>query len=549
MKTINSLLSRFSALVMVCLSLASMNVMAANLWASVNTNKVAKNEMFQLQIATDQKASSNAIDFNVLAKDFYLSQPSFGTYQDSVNGKTSMRTTWTISLAPKRLGTLTIPKFTLNGESSQPINIHVTMNSSAPKAEDLVEMQATLDKHTLYPEESAYLKTRLIIKTDPRSLQNPQIIPPVAKGLNLTPIGEQKQYQSILKGVSVTVVDQDYRVTANKPGHFVLHGPSFRGNILYVSNKTGSTTILNANTKAKSFDFTVEPKPANYSGYWLPTPKLTLTQKWVNESGHEINDAQAYNTQVGDSITRIITMDVDGLTAEQLPNIVTHYPSSIRVYADKPQFETLPNHVTRMTLKQVLIPQQPGKIQLENINIRWWNSHSKKQQTSKLAGLSLNVTPGSNQDAVAPPTSPLPTTTEKTVTVKDSGYWPYVTLTFGLLWLLTLAYLVKVKVQQRKSTNRESNSTSPTDDLTAAIKSGNAIQAQFLANRWLDSLNNRDETLEKQIKQELESMQRQAFKPDKYGDEVNVKELLDMIHRLEKKQRRIQAQETELAQL
>ncbi len=96
-----SLRTLLSALLIVFATLLSANVFATNLWASVNTNKVAKNEMFQFQLVTDQQADSSAIDFNVLSKDFYVSQPSYGTYQNSVNGKSSMRTTWTVSLAPK----------------------------------------------------------------------------------------------------------------------------------------------------------------------------------------------------------------------------------------------------------------------------------------------------------------------------------------------------------------------------------------------------------------------------------------------------------------
>ncbi len=418
-------------------------------------------------------------------------------------------------ISPKKLGTITIPKFSINGASSQPIEIHVTQNSHTPKANDLVEMQATLDKTTLYPEESAYLKTRLVIKTDPRSIQSPQIIPPSAHGLTLTPVGEQQQYQSILNGVNVTVVDQDFRITADKPGHYIVKGPEFKGSILYTNTATRNTSIINADTKAKEFDFTVEPKPAHYKGDWLPTAKLTLSQQWLDQNGHDISTTKVHNTQVGDSITRIITMDVAGLSAEQLPNIVTHYPSSIRVYADKPQFKTLPNNVTRMTLKQVLIPQQPGDIKLESVNINWWNSQTKKQQASQVAGLELQVTPSANQ-TVAPTPSAVPSlsqTTEKIVTVRDSGYWPYIALVFGVLWLVTLFGLIHTKRKSKQEeVARNTTNSEPYKNLTDAIKAGNAIRAQFEANSWLEQLRHRDMELEQTIRTELENLHRNEFK-------------------------------------
>ena len=551
MKHTYSLLTRSSTLLILLTSLFSVNVLAANLWASVNSNKVAKNEMFQLQLVTDQQADSSAINFDALKKDFYVSQPSYGTYQNSVNGKSSMRTTWTVSLAAKKLGNITIPSFSIDGVSSQPIEIHVSQNAQAPKASDLVEVQATLDKNTLYPQESAYLKTRLIIKTDPRSLQNPQIIPPSTNGLTLTPVGEQQQYQSILHGVNVTVVDQDYRITADKPGHYILKGPEFRSGILYVNRATGNTSMLDADTKAKVFDFTVEPKPASYHGYWLPTSSLKLSQQWVDQNGHDISTKSSYKTQVGDSITRTITMDVEGLTAEQLPNIVTHYPASIRVYADKPQFKTLPNNVTRMTLKQVLIPQQAGNINLEGVNIDWWNSKTKQQQTSEVAALSLNVTPAANQPAAPLPAYTAPTTTssDKIVTVYDSGYWPYVSLVFGVLWLATLVLFFRAK---RQSPDNQDSSTfdnsKPCSSLSDAINFGSAIEVQFLADQWLNQLEQRDDKLEKTIREEIQKLHRNEFK-DELQPETNKELLLNAIAQLEKKQKITTKHNAKLAKL
>ncbi|MGT0150796.1 hypothetical protein ACT691_20845 [Vibrio metschnikovii] len=69
-----------------------------------------------------------------------------------------------------------------------------------------------------------------------------------------------------------------------------------------------------------------------------------------------------------------------GLSAEQLPTLALSYPDSISVYEQKPQFTTLDNGNTLMQLKQVLIPRRSGEIQLPDINIHWWNSHTKQAQ-------------------------------------------------------------------------------------------------------------------------------------------------------------------------
>ena len=52
-------------------------------YASVSKNKVVKNEVFQLRIVSDQKASADDIDFSVLSNDFFLGQPSFGSSRNN----------------------------------------------------------------------------------------------------------------------------------------------------------------------------------------------------------------------------------------------------------------------------------------------------------------------------------------------------------------------------------------------------------------------------------------------------------------------------------
>ena len=549
MKQTNFRLKIWVTLLTLLGAMTSANAMAVTLWASVNTNKVAKNEMFQLKLVADEYASSSDIDFSNLKKDFYVSQPSFSTSINIINGGKKTRSEWDVSLAAKRTGSVTIPSFTLDGASSQPIQLQVAVNVQAPHVSQLVEMQSNLDKLQLYPEQSAYLKTRLLIKTDPRALQNPQIIPPTAQGLTITPVGKQQQYQSIVNGVNVTVVDQDYRITAHQAGQYKLQGPAFKGKVLYINNRTGNRTLLDADSKPTTYTLSIHAKPTGFKGDWLPTSQLNLKQQWLDGNGKPINTKAPLDIKVGDSLTRIITMDVDGLSAEQLPNIVTHYPSSIRVYADKPQFSTLKNNVTQMVVKQVLIPQSTGNVSLKGVGINWWNSHKQHAETASISGLSLKVSPAAaNSSALIAPPTPSDTPT-KIVTVTDAGMWPYITAAMSLLWLVTLiAFITLLKRNKTNIPEREGIQPQiPNQDLTQAIRSGDTFRAQFLIEAWLENLGQRDEPLEQKIKQQLNLWQ-QA----KYGQEsssADIKPLMKSIKQLQKKQKKRANNPVELASL
>ncbi|WP_260678048.1 BatD family protein [Vibrio furnissii] len=431
---LNRLLVGLSTLLM---CLISVSAHAATVYASVSKNKVVKNEVFQLTVVSDQKASGDDLDFRALDQDFFMSRPSFSSSMNIINGSRSNRSEWTVSLASNRLGVVTIPSFELHGAKTQPIAIQVTQDEQAPSSDDLVEVRSQLSRSTLYPNESALFKARLIIKADPRRLQDPKIAPPTIDGMELKAASEPNQYQTVMDGIQVTIVDQDFRITASQAGDFTLTEPSLQGALIYGSSYNGGTRILPLKTTPKTYTIHVEPKPADYQGTWLPTSQLTLREQWLDSQGKPIT-GNRYATKVGDSITREVTVQVTGLTQEQLPNIHLTYPDSVRVYDEKPQFATLDNGDVTMTLKQVLIPRQTGDITLPKVAMQWWDTVTKAQKTASADGLMLSVAAGEPSTVTASTPLPAAPAQVQTVTVNDAGFWPYLTALFALLWLLTL---------------------------------------------------------------------------------------------------------------
>lgn len=528
----NRQIMKLISLVALALSFVSPAAMAANVWATVSKNKVVKNEVFQLRVVVDEKVSSDDIDFSGLEKDFYVGRPSFGSSINIVNGDRSTRSEWNLTLAAQTLGVANIPAFTVNGASSKPIAIQVTMDTDEPKVSDLVELRSSLDKTTLYPNESASLRTRLIIKADPRRLQSPNVIPPQVDGLTLAQIGEPKQYQSVLGGVEVTVLDQAYRVTANQPGEYTLKGAAFKGSVVYGNDRTGTTKLISVDTPAKTFAIKVEDKPAGYSGVWLPTSELKLTQTWVAANGEPIPSSTTHQAKVGDSITREVTLDIEGLSSDRFPNLKISYPQGIRVYEEKPQFTQLENGFTRMTLKQVLIPQQTGDVQLSEINLNWWDSQNKQQKTAHLDGIALAVSPGESLNIPVPASQYSAPAEVKTVTVKDPGFWPYLTALFALLWVITTVLLFR---KRNTSVETQQKPIAPLDTsgrLVSALEEQDHFKAQHCATEWLQEAQISDKALLADIQNELDEMQKSRFSQQETG--WNASKLLKLIKKVDK---------------
>ncbi len=519
-------------------TLVSPLALATNVLATVSKNKVVKNEVFQLRIIVDKKVSSDALDFSSLEQDFYLGRPSFGSSVNIINGDRSTRSEWNITLAPQRLGVATIPAFTLDGASSKPIEIQVSVDSNEPKISDLIEVQSQLSKSQLYPNESATLTTRLIVKADPRRLQNPNVIPPKAQGISLVALGEPKQYQSVLDGVEVTVLDQSYRVTADAAGEFTLSGIGFKGSVVYGDDRTGTTKLVSANTPAKQFTIKVEPIPADYKGKWLPAASLSLSQQWQDSNGEQIDASTEHSTRVGESITREINLDIQGLAAERFPEIKVNYPSSVRVYQEKPKFNELANGVTRMTIKQVIIAEQQGEVKLNDIKLNWWNSSDGSAQESVLNGLSLDVAPASalNNEPISSPVTPQPTT--KTVTLYNAGYWPYLTALFAALWFATLLFLFRNR-QRSPQVNTPVQKTSATaDKLVEALKEDDKFKASFLVRIWFDEHSCSSPELKQKIDKHVAEMNQSQYSSS--SQTWQAKELIQLIKQAEKQSGSVQ---------
>ncbi|MGX9416394.1 BatD family protein [Vibrio sp. RC27] len=480
----NNVSHQFRLILLVIVSLLLSMPSFAQVYATVSKNRVTQNELFRLTIVADSKVSSDLLDLSSLESDFEtLGRPSFGTSINIINGKRSTRSEWNINIAANRTGIITIPTLHIGSEQTQPIALQVVSDSAAPNNQDLVEINTHFDDTTLYPNQSTVMHVELIIKADTRRLQNPQITPPSTKGIQLESASEPNQSQQIINGIQSTIVTQDFRITGLTPGSFDIIEPQFESQLIY-EGYNGATQMLALKTKAKSYPITVLEKPNQYTGVWLPTSYLNLEQQWQDDSGNQLLD-DITKVNVGDPITRQIKLTVRGVSQEQIPNLTVNYPDSLRVYGEKPSYQTLDNGDLVMTMKQVLIPNTSGDISIPGITLKWWDTKVKAERKSLLASKVIRVSPQTQSDI-----TPLPTPTQApqtSVVHVDNGIWPYLTALFAFLWVATLIWMNRNGLTR---SNAAASDPVPQDDdfkqLNQAIHQNDGFKVNVLIQRWLD---------------------------------------------------------------
>ncbi|CDT17167.1 BatD family protein [Vibrio coralliirubri] len=488
---------------------SSFSALAANAVASVSHNSVTKDEVFLLRVATDEKVSSDALDLTALQQDFYVGTPNFGSSMRIVNGSRSVSSEWNISLAPLRLGKIQIPSFDIEGAKTKPITINVAVNKAAPTQHDMAEFQLNLSKSSLYPQEVAELDVKLIIKADPRRLQDPKIAPPSSPGLDVEPIGESKQFQDVLNGQEVTVVQQSFRISSQKAGQFKLNGPKLTGAVVYSTNNSRTTRLFQLDTPFETLDVTVKEVPKGYQGEWLPTSNFKLIQQWSDSQGNQLGNSNGLEggtptieMEAGDSLTRTITMTASNLTQHQLPKLNITYPNSVRVYEEKPQFGTTQSGDAVVVYKQVLIPKEAGNISLPDVSQAWFNTDLQSEQTSKAQGLELAVKASDRAASSTPPVTATPAqqVSPTVVTVDSPGIWPYLTAVFAVLWLISSAmafYFWSRRGVTTKPTRIVERQSDTAEALIEALKTKDGVMTRTLFEQWkAENPDLSDETIE-----------------------------------------------------
>lgn len=453
--------------------------------ATVSKNQITENEVIKLMVSIDKSADQSKFDPSQLAPDFRSGQVSFGSSRSLMNGDYSVQSQWTVSIAPTKMGTLTIPSMNVAGEQTNPITIRVTKDATAPKRSDVIKVSGSLTKNELYEGETAQFKAKIAIFADTRRLKDPNIITPQGNGIEFSPIGESKQYQTVIDGLQATVVEQAFSVSASQAGKLSFDGLAFTGGLVQTDRYGRSTKLIPLNISPKQYQLTVLAKPADFTGTWLPTTDLKLGQQWLVD-GKPLSDT---TVEAGTAITRQITLMMADVPPEKLPKLDIDYPKSVRMYDEKPAIGKDSQGNSVMTIKQVIIPHTSGSVTLPAVSIQWWNSKTRQSETATLDSLTLTVTPSTqiNEQKIAAQTNAQPETIVKREV--DHGFWPYTTFAFALLWILTAIgwYISRTKGHSTDLdiTNNKMNVTNGSKALISALDSNNMILAhQIISDHY-----------------------------------------------------------------
>ncbi|EIM15569.1 BatD family protein [Pseudomonas chlororaphis] len=386
-------MTRFTTLLLtLVLTLGAFAVRAEGLVASVDRSRVNSGETVELTLESNNVTLFGKPDLTPLQAQFEVQGTRQVNQLTSLNGENRAITRWIITLLPKTTGTVVIPALQLGEVQSQPITLQVLQSASRSDSAPLepVFIDASLDQDSVYVQAQAVLTLHIyhsVSLYDDSSLTPLQI-----DDARVEQLGESRTYEKVINGVRHGVIEIRYAIFPQHSGVLNIPELIFSATLADAANTQapapqGLKPGKLVHVSSAQMPLTVKAKPVEYpaDAPWLPARSLSLSESWNPEPDH---------SQVGDSLTRSLTLKAEGLSSSQLPPLPVTEANGLRSYPDQPQ---LSNQVSDRGLigsredSQALVPNRSGSIDLPALEVVWWNTHEDHLERSSLPARTLQV--------------------------------------------------------------------------------------------------------------------------------------------------------------
>ncbi len=159
------MVTRLIPLLLLCL-LPLKALALTQLQASVDRNPVTESEYFMLSVVADDELEAQALDTSALLKDFIVGRTSVSRSTQIINFDARKETRWQVMLAPKTTGQVTIPALSIDGVSSDAIELKVMPAGSRPEAQKNLFLRTSISAKEAYVGQLLTYKVKLFLAVE-----------------------------------------------------------------------------------------------------------------------------------------------------------------------------------------------------------------------------------------------------------------------------------------------------------------------------------------------------------------------------------------------
>lgn len=400
-------MTRFTAFLLALLFWTA-QAQAAGLVASVDRSRLNSGETVELTLESSDVTQFGKPDLTPLEPQFEVRGTRQVNQPNTLNGNTQATTRWIITLLPRQNGSVVIPSLQLGEAQSQPITVQVIESETQDSSNTLapVFIEASLDQNSVYVQAQAILTLRIyhsVSLYDDSSLTPLQI--PDAR---IEQLGESRTYEKAINGLRHGVIEMRYAIYPQHSGVLTIPAQVFSATLVDAQpsqdgSPQGPKPGKLMRVSSTEIPLTVKAKPGSYpaDAPWLPARSLSLSESWSPEPDH---------AQVGDSLTRSLTLSAEGLASSQLPPLPATEINGLRRYPDQPVLSNQSGErglVGSREDREALVPIRTGDIDLPSVEVVWWNTFEDHLEHSSLPARTLQVASNPSLIVDAPASSPL----------------------------------------------------------------------------------------------------------------------------------------------
>jgi hypothetical protein len=473
------------AILIVFLSFSS-TIHASTLTANVDRKQITENDSFRLFLRFDEQVGFDQPDLTELKRDFRVINQQRSNQFRSMNGKTVSFTEWTLTLSPLRTGDLTIPAIEFQGAKSQPIEVSV--NDLPPSVKEQMAKEFFFDIEV--DQESTYVQAQILyteklyysVQHDNATLSELTVT-----DAHIVQLGEVRNYNTSVNGQRMGVYERRFAIFPDESGELVIPGQKFTASVVNQYNRFSRGRPVNI--VSEPINISIKSTPKSYpQSPWLPSEQVRISDRW----------SKTYDEwQVGEPVTRTITINAKGLLGSQLPNIALPIVDGLKYYPDQSEHEDQVEVSGVQGIFQqslAIIPTKSGRVTIPEVRIPWWNTQTNKLEYALLPSQTITVA-AAEQPAITTSSQQTPVTNTSVADINaantnktSSGYWILATLILLFTNVVT-AFLFWQKKSPKTKENVKQESASENSkvvlkELKSACKNNDAEHIRSLLKKW-----------------------------------------------------------------
>jgi len=323
------------------------------------------------------------------------------TRMQIVNGQVSSSVDYNYLLLPKKTGTFKIGPATVTHQgktiASKAITLKIGSAKSQPQSQKDLFITTSISTTTPYVNEQIIYTFRLFrrVKIANASLENPSF-----EGFRVEPLGEERQYETVVNGKTYVVTQIKQVLFPTRAGRIEIGSAKLQCDVgvrtrrrrgFFDDSFFGFSQTKPQVLQAPSLELNVKPLP--------PEGRTPLFSNLVGTFNLETSVSKK-QLEVGDTTTLAITIRGTGNIKDAQPPQFPSLPY-FKVYDDQPTLTVDTSgdaYGGTLTIKKALVPLEDGTLRVPLLTFTYFNPESGKYELCKSSPLTLQVLPSRDKE-------------------------------------------------------------------------------------------------------------------------------------------------------